>query len=146
MYGAMGVAAWLPRLYMLLVPMHIVIISSIVVVIVVSYSVVGTVLWNRCRDKTKSLNKGNGTQRRGSRITPEATLTTPRVQVRTDCNIKVATPKQSVSNLSVSVLSVEEQIVATTSSTIAQKKTCATMLLLFVATAVHVICWLPYWL
>ena len=131
-YAAVVVTAKMLRFDVLLMSLRFVLITSTVGVIVVSYSIVAMVLWKRKAKSQKKSRNAVGvrleTKSSSAKETQtEVTASTSRCTTLSKRTSAVVAPR------------VKSNVVLNTSSH-------SNLLLLFVITALYIVCWTPFWL
>ena len=134
-YAAVVVTAKMLSLDVLLMSLRFVLITSTVGVIVVSYSVVAMVLWKGSREKAKSQKKSrNAVGVRLETKSSPSTETQPEVIASTSTFTTLSKITRAV---------VAPRIKATGVMNTASNRN---LLMLFVITALYIVCWTPFWL
>ena len=134
-YAAVVVTAKTLSFDVLLMSLRFILMTSTVVFIVFSYSVVAMVLWKRSRDKAKSQKKSRNAvgveleikSSSAREKQPEVTASMSMFTTLTKITSAVVAPR------------VKSKVVINTSSH-------SNLLLLFVITALYIVCWTPFWL
>ena len=134
-YAAVVVTAKSLSFDVLLMSLRFILMTSTVVVIVFSYSVVAMVLWKRSRDKAKSQKKSRNAVGVELEIISSLAMETQSEATASMSMFTTLTKKTSA----VVAPRVKSKVVINTSSH-------SNLLLLFVITALYIVCWTPFWL